>query len=122
VISTPRWRLMTWMDMEHHPIDPMAVADAMLARGFAQLLAPEALDDSPVSPLPAPERYAERWTERYSRCSKPDNGPSASTKFTPGAEELTASPIQVIASGWARALSDWPSTWRLAGLTLNRSS
>ena len=30
-------------------IDPRAVAEAMLARGFAQLLALDALDDEPIT-------------------------------------------------------------------------
>ncbi len=77
--------------MDHTPIDPHAVADAMLARGFAELLAPEALDDSAaISPPPG---------EDYSACSKPESASEPSPKFTPARRSPLASPIQVITAG-----------------------
>jgi hypothetical protein len=37
--------------MTTYEVSETAVADAMLARGFGQLLVPEALDDSPPPPI-----------------------------------------------------------------------
>jgi hypothetical protein len=43
---------MSRIDMKTYEVSADAVAEAMLARGFQQLLVPEALDDGPASPAP----------------------------------------------------------------------
>jgi hypothetical protein len=56
---------MTGMNMDLDAIDAHAVAEAMLARGFAELLAPEAFDDGPV--LESPSRPLQRVLEPRQR-------------------------------------------------------
>ncbi len=95
------------------PIDPLLIAEAMLDRGFAQLLVPEALDDGPAG---AP-RLSEtrRACEAYSECSNPDSAaPDASTKFSPAVDALTAWPIQLTRSGLSSSLSARSTRPRLA--------